>query len=771
MDGTASVRVILVGVRGVPFQSNEEKSSSQHEAPLSFLEVNHVAGVPPPPPHCELLRLSGSDPRAYSLSNGEKFGSPLSSSSFTGGAKNGSGGNSSGTSSGPKWRAIVSARVDATVRVVPSIEQKKRGKRPKGRNLKMSSEKKSGAAGDAWWPLTGVLVTGSGLYLGQHHVLGGGTYSQRAACGSFTRPGPSSCVACESQRKGDAGASSVAASASSGSALSETASVQTGRVVAGVGGKASFECLGGCEHNACSVSVPEVPSSSEVDEAPAKLEKKGHRRKKQRTPRDTFAVDVEVDVRSHSEVSTKSGGGFLRLSKSRSSDDKTFRATGGVRGLLRPSTRRTVMIWIPLEASRPGTAPLEALVRLEFLPTKRAEERESALLVKRLKRLADFVDTYEPPAGDDGSSSADSPADDDADDGVDVSDSTSADAPEVLPYLDGYLYDTPQAESDIGKNSTISSSSSSDDASSFSSQEADGIEGYLDDSDDSVTVSADGYATPKPSTATSSGTPEPSALASGTDGSAPDVEVPLDDFNHRFQQINDELMQFKDRRVSFREKLEINERMFMLAHDFEQTVTTYGKIIATERFLPNAQKTIKPVNVGGIAGGEKYLIRSVVFKFAVDVFGLYGSDGAAAKVAGNELRALAALHNHCRDTGLRVPLAAIFDYRGLRIIAVSLLPLKGKSLVYGSKDGGRTVFNRNAKFARAADGVATRLNLAPHMVGVLKSPNPTVLSLCCDIEGHVGSDKRFYLLGILLCVWISVTLLFFVVEARLPFRN
>ena len=48
-------------------------------------------------------------------------------------------------------------------------------------------------------------------------------------------------------------------------------------------------------------------------------------------------------------------------------------------------------------------------------------------------------------------------------------------------------------------------------------------------------------------------------------------------------------------------------------------------------------KTLIPMDIGGRAGGQKYLINNILFKFAVDVHNLYGSDYAAAKAAGNEV--------------------------------------------------------------------------------------------------------------------------------------
>jgi hypothetical protein len=37
-------------------------------------------------------------------------------------------------------------------------------------------------------------------------------------------------------------------------------------------------------------------------------------------------------------------------------------------------------------------------------------------------------------------------------------------------------------------------------------------------------------------------------------------------------------------------------------------------------------KTIDPVGLGGLAGGDKYIVNNIVFKFAVDSHGIYDSD-------------------------------------------------------------------------------------------------------------------------------------------------
>jgi hypothetical protein len=88
---------------------------------------------------------------------------------------------------------------------------------------------------------------------------------------------------------------------------------------------------------------------------------------------------------------------------------------------------------------------------------------------------------------------------------------------------------------------------------------------------------------------------------------------------------------------------------------------------------------------------------------------------------------------------LNLPMMALVDYRGFRVIAMSVLPIKGKSLIYGSKDAGATVFNTDPKFNLMMDEAGKKLNLASHLCGTDPN-NLKELRSPCDIEGHLGSD-------------------------------
>mmetsp|Transcript_2469 Transcript_2469/g.7833 ORF Transcript_2469/g.7833 Transcript_2469/m.7833 type:complete len:1381 (+) Transcript_2469:798-4940(+) len=216
------------------------------------------------------------------------------------------------------------------------------------------------------------------------------------------------------------------------------------------------------------------------------------------------------------------------------------------------------------------------------------------------------------------------------------------------------------------------------------------------------------------------------------------------------------------------------EALADLADDFVATAQHYGKIIIAETFLPAQQKTVRPVNVGGIAGGEKYIIQGVLFKFAFDAcvgkrpapppsndtrgdsdrnrdrdrdreeveVWMYGGDQPdhelAMKAAGAELLCLVQFLSAVRDTDpvkLTVPLVCLIDYLGFRLYASSLLPISSNTLAFGSADGGRVFHNAHAALAESVNAACARLNLKSHLAGVgsddvLRTNGPG------DLEAH-----------------------------------
>lgn len=83
--------------------------------------------------------------------------------------------------------------------------------------------------------------------------------------------------------------------------------------------------------------------------------------------------------------------------------------------------------------------------------------------------------------------------------------------------------------------------------------------------------------------------------------------------------------------------------MHKLAVSFTDRARFLAELIAAERTMYEDQRSIRALNVGGVAGGDKHLVGSVFIKYAVDSDGLYGGDAPAQKSAAHELKGLRAI--------------------------------------------------------------------------------------------------------------------------------
>jgi hypothetical protein len=92
------------------------------------------------------------------------------------------------------------------------------------------------------------------------------------------------------------------------------------------------------------------------------------------------------------------------------------------------------------------------------------------------------------------------------------------------------------------------------------------------------------------------------------------------DWNREFQN----LLSQEDSEAKFRD-------LYHLAHDFVYAAKTYAKIIISELLMPPSQKTIQPAALGGVAGGTKFIVQNILFKFVLDFelkpgLWMYGGD-------------------------------------------------------------------------------------------------------------------------------------------------
>ena len=104
---------------------------------------------------------------------------------------------------------------------------------------------------------------------------------------------------------------------------------------------------------------------------------------------------------------------------------------------------------------------------------------------------------------------------------------------------------------------------------------------------------------------------------------------------------------------------------------------------------------------------------------------------------------------------INLPMMTLVDYRGFRLIAMSHLPLKNESLIYGSKDAGLTVRASDPEFNGLMKKAGEKLNLAPHLCGSTPDDLKELWG-ACDVEGHCGLDGLLSFFSLLSLLWCLI---------------
>lgn len=213
-----------------------------------------------------------------------------------------------------------------------------------------------------------------------------------------------------------------------------------------------------------------------------------------------------------------------------------------------------------------------------------------------------------------------------------------------------------------------------------------------------------------------------------------------------------------------------------IANEFESLSQIYGKIIISEH-LSGSNPTFAKYDKG-VAGGIKYKVGNIFFKFAVDVkvirdgkkSYLYGNtnpyDIGAMKAASNEIKGLMGCIN-CNVEALYFPLMCTIDYCGYRLIAMSKLKIQcnddgeivgnvgsfadrsigTSTLKYGAAAVNGPVFT-DPEFEKKAKEIAQRLYLRKHPVNSYQADgdNHSVdIYLARDVEGHLIGDRKYFI--------------------------
>ncbi|KAL7715118.1 Zinc finger domain containing protein [Entamoeba marina] len=184
-------------------------------------------------------------------------------------------------------------------------------------------------------------------------------------------------------------------------------------------------------------------------------------------------------------------------------------------------------------------------------------------------------------------------------------------------------------------------------------------------------------------------------------------------WNERFQEI-----------LCKEECLEKFEELVSFYNDFLRTAEMYGKIIISEMFLPTEEKTIKPITTSN-SNSERYIVRGIFLK------------SLCCQSSWSSIKRFTRFYN-ARISGLHLPLAALIDFQGYRLFAISVLPIRSTTLCYGSRDG-NTVIISNLEVSEKMEQAAKILNIKGHSIQNKLIYGPA------DVEVYEGLDGRYYL--------------------------
>ena len=165
------------------------------------------------------------------------------------------------------------------------------------------------------------------------------------------------------------------------------------------------------------------------------------------------------------------------------------------------------------------------------------------------------------------------------------------------------------------------------------------------------------------------------------------------------------------------DKLKRLIRIEKIQREFSQVAELIG-IQIIDSIFGSRSLYFAPLEGKGIAGGTKFIVGNMFFKFVRDSHGIYGSEYGAGKAAKHELNALRILISACGGLSVAFPLMTLIEYLGQRLLCVSLIPDIGEStLVSGTSDGGRTFKCSNPYANSILHQVLTKsLNISPHNV-------------------------------------------------------
>ncbi|KAL3970877.1 ribosomal protein S6 kinase alpha-1/2/3/6 [Sarotherodon galilaeus] len=197
---------------------------------------------------------------------------------------------------------------------------------------------------------------------------------------------------------------------------------------------------------------------------------------------------------------------------------------------------------------------------------------------------------------------------------------------------------------------------------------------------------------------------------------------------------------------SLQERLHRERSIFKTNSDFVAAATRGATAVIDGNIIP--------INPGESPHLQMFMWNNLFFSQGFDVSEHYqplGGNTAAHAAAICDLRGAQA-YASVDIEGLHTIGTAVVDYRGVRVIAQTIVPgilekNQEESIVYGSNDNGKTVFT-HPRFLELLDKTSKQLRIQRHQV---LDHNNRPVELCSGIEtiGILGNDGRPYILDLL----------------------
>ncbi|XP_021163395.2 clustered mitochondria protein homolog isoform X1 [Fundulus heteroclitus] len=209
---------------------------------------------------------------------------------------------------------------------------------------------------------------------------------------------------------------------------------------------------------------------------------------------------------------------------------------------------------------------------------------------------------------------------------------------------------------------------------------------------------------------------------------------------------NEELQRSRELpRGSPQERLHRDRCIFKISSDFVAA--------AAQGAVSIMDGNVMPLNPGERSHLQIFVWNNLFFSQGFDMSEHYkpiGGDAAAHAAAMCDLRGVQA-YTSLDIEGLHTLGTAVMDYRGIRVIAQTIVPglleKKHDQIVYGSNDNGKTVYT-HPRFLELLDQSTSSLRIQRHQV-LDHNNGPVELCSAVSTVGIFGNDGRPYILDLL----------------------